>query len=83
MMDRKPYIIKARIILKKIDYENFIADMTVSRQFIEDNLPLMYIGEDGVWRCILVQRRGRKGGVLVMSEGKEYPKWAAYLASQA
>ena len=57
--------------------------MTVSRQYIEDNLARMRIDEDGVWRCILIHRRDRKDGVLAMSEGKEYPKWAAYRASQS
>lgn len=37
------------------------------------------IDSDSVWHCILVKQKGGKDGVLVMSEGEVFPKWAAYI----
>jgi hypothetical protein len=46
--------------------------------FIEENKGLCHVNEDGVWRCLLVKQRGRSDGVLVMPDGRDYPKYAAY-----
>jgi len=46
--------------------------------FIEENKGLCRIDEDGVWLCLLVKRRGQSDGVLVMPDGRDYPKYAAY-----
>lgn len=75
---RKPFVVVKTIELSKIDYENFIADLCVDRWFIEENKLLCRIDEDGVWRCLLVRQRGQPDGVLVMPDGMDYPKYAAY-----
>lgn len=72
----RPFEVAALVKLAKIDYENFIADMVADRQFIEDNAALCSKGD--VWRCILVQQRGRADGVLVMPEDGCFVGWAAY-----
>jgi hypothetical protein len=79
---RKPYKIEQVIELGKIDYENFITDLCVDRWFIEKYTQLCRIDSDGVWHCILVRQQVRTDGVLVMSEGEVFPKWAAYLPSK-
>jgi hypothetical protein len=76
---RKPYIVKKEIKLGKMDYENFTTDLCVDRWFIEKYTHLCQIDEEGVWRCILVRQKGKPDGILVMSEGRVFPKWAAYL----
>lgn len=76
--EEKPFAVVKTIRLSKIDYENFIADLCVDRRFIEENKGLCRIGEDGVWRCLLVRRHGQPDGVLVMPDGTDYPKYAAY-----
>lgn len=78
---RKPYVIEKTVVLGKIDYENFITDLCVDRQYIEDNVHLCQI-HDGIWHCLLIQRRGERDGVLVMSEGCGFPKWAAYYSGE-
>ena len=78
---RKPYKIEQEIELGKIDYENFITDLCVDRWFIEKYTHLCSIDENGVWHCILVRQKGKSEGVLVMSQGRVFPKWAAYLPS--
>ena len=60
----RQYEIAKVVKLAKIDYENFTADMIADRQFIEDHATLCEAGE--IWRCILVQQRGRADGVLVL-----------------
>ena len=75
---RKPFVVVKTIELSKIGYENFIADLCAGRRFIEENKGLCSIGEDGVWLCLLVRRRGQPDGVLVMPDGTDYPKYAAY-----
>ena len=70
------YEIVNTVKLAKIDYENFITDMIADRQFIEENTALCAQG--GVWRCLLVQQRGRTDGVLVVPVDGCYVGWAAY-----
>ena len=72
----RPFAVAATVKLAKIDYENFITDMTADRQFIEDHAALC--SKDEVWRCILVQQRGHADGVLVMPEDGCFVGWAAY-----
>ena len=43
--DESPYEIVKEIRLQAIDFENFATDMTVERQFIEDNAALCEDGE--------------------------------------
>lgn len=62
-----------------MDYENFITDMRVERQYVEDNEALCERGE--IWRCLLIRQRDQRGGVLVIPEHGGYIGWAA-LASE-
>ena len=73
----RPFEVVKTVKLAKIDYENFITDMLADRQFIEDNASLCSRGE--IWRCILVQQRGRSDGVLVMPIDGCYVGRAAYV----
>ena len=79
LSDRKPYIVEKTIVLAAIDYGNFVTDLCVDRWFIEDNAKLCRIDSDGIWRCILVKCRKQSDGVLVMSDGEDFPLWAAYI----
>lgn len=79
---RRPYIIEATVALEPIDYENFSEDLTQWRQYIEDHMHQCFVDEDGIWHCLLVQEDGRSDGILVMTEGEEWPKWAAYYSPE-
>lgn len=76
----KPYVIEKTIVLSAIDYQNFITDLCVDRWFIEANTHLTKVDKNGIWHCIFVKKIKRKDGILVMSEGKVYPNWAAYVS---
>ena len=80
MEKRKTFVVEKRIILNKTDYENFITDLTVDRWFIDENKQLCFIDLEDIWHCILVTQKGQSDGILVMSEGKVFPKWAAYIS---
>ena len=73
---KQAYEISKTVSLAKMDYENFITDMIADRQFLEDNAAFCSQGE--TWRCILVRRRGRADGVLVMPADNGHVGWAAY-----
>lgn len=65
------FIIAKRIYLSDIDYENFISDMLVEREYIE-NAAVCTAGSDGAYRCIFIGTRTSSRGVLVVpdSEGR-------------
>jgi hypothetical protein len=69
--------VEATVELPIIDYKNFITDLYVDRPFIEEHMDVSRVDYDGIWHCILVKQRGKEDGVLIMSEGHDYPKWAA------
>ena len=71
----RQYEIISVISLRRIDYENFITDLLADRAFLEPYAPLC--SKDGVWKCVLVSQRGKKGGILVMPENGCYVGWAA------
>lgn len=71
----REYEVASRVALACIDYENFVTDMLADRDFIGENAALC--GEGEVMRCMLVQRRGQDGGVLVVPERGSFVGWAA------
>ncbi len=75
---RKAFIVEKCILLNITDYENFITDLTVDRWFIEEYKRLCFIDAESIWHCILVKQKEKSDGVLVMSDGRTFPKWAAY-----
>ena len=75
----QPYVVEKTIFLSSIDYENFVTDLCADRWFIEENTHLCVIDDNDIWHCILVKRKKRPDGILVMSDGRNYPLWAAYI----
>ena len=71
------YEIVKQVKLAKIDYENFITDMLVARDYPEDPEELSFRSQ--IWECFLVRQRRRKDGVLVMPDRDGFIEWAAYL----
>lgn len=71
-----PYVIAGEVVLSAMDYENFTTDLRADRAFLE-SVPAAN-GADDVPRCLLVRRRGRADGVLVIPERGAFVGWAAY-----
>lgn len=78
--DQQSYSIEKTITLARIDYENFITDFCVERQYLEDNAGLCGKDADGVFHCLLIRRRGGCDGVLVIPDRRGYVIWAAYIS---
>lgn len=73
--EERAYEIVKVVRLSAIDYENFITDMLVDRQFIEDYSHLC--AQEEVWKCLFISEKGHERGVLVMPEGECFVGWAA------
>ena len=76
------YEIAAKITLDAENYENFICDMLVERQFIEDNAALCEDGE--IKKCLFVYMRGGHSGILVVPDpnDNDYVGWAALIKEE-
>ena len=73
----QPYRIIGRITLGGMDYENFVTDMLVEREYLEPFEESCHTGP--VFECVLVCRQGSKRtGVLVIPDSGGYIKCAAY-----
>ena len=76
-----PYEVVKEIYLQAIDFENFITDMTVDRQFIEDHAALCEDGETK--KCLLIRGRDPRIGILVIPDAERYVGWAALVRDDA
>jgi hypothetical protein len=77
--EENTYKIAAEVTISQIDYGNFITDLRVERQFLEDNADLCSVDQDDVWHCLLIRQDGGSDGVLVMPDKNGHVIWAAYL----
>lgn len=68
--------ISSAVVLKQIDYENFITDMLADREFLIRN-PFSRI-ENDIWYCLFVTRGGADDGILVVPN-RFHVNHAAYL----
>ena len=75
-----PYEVVKEVYLQAIDFENFITDMIVDRQFIEDYAPLCEDGE--IKKCLLVRGRDPRIGILVIPDAGRYVGWAALVRDE-
>ena len=73
----RAFVIEKTIVLQKIDYINFISDMTVERKYLQKYRPLCRIDARNVWHCLLVRCAGRRTGLLIMPSRGGFPYCAA------
>ena len=72
----QPYRIIGCIALNGMDYENFVTDMLVEREYLEPFEELCRTG--AVYECVLVCRQGNnRTGILVIPDSGGYIKCAA------
>lgn len=69
------YEIMTTVTLDHIDYENFITDMIVSRDFLEKHT--MKCGADEKAKCLLIMGKCFSGGILVVPQDEGFVKYAA------
>ena len=70
------FVVKHIEVLGQMAFENFAADMTVWREFI-DKYPESKINEQGIFEVIYVTTKDSDRGVLVAADGKDFPQWCA------
>lgn len=81
--DEEEFLISQRIELRPIDYENFITDFLVERDYIESaanqddeqNEEQNYVS-----KCLLISKTGNTDGILVIPQKNGYIERAAYLS---
>ena len=71
------YSVKKIIILTETDYENFITDLTVDRDFIREYSPLCN-PEKYPLDCLFISHKKGGDGVLVAPRKGAYVGYAAY-----
>lgn len=79
LVNQSDYIIVKTITLRKIDYVNFITDLTVERDYLEQSAPFCHVRNDHVLPSLLVRQYGGKDGVLVIPDELGYVILAAYV----
>ncbi len=72
----RPYAVVQEVALSPMDYENFITDFYADRPFLRSYFHLC--SHDKCFRCLLVQCRGRRDGVLVLPVEGGFVGYAAY-----
>lgn len=73
----REYRVSARVLLNAVDYGNFISDMLVERDYLEQALP--QCGQEPEEGCVLVSWPGGKEGILVVPERGGFVRYAAWL----
>ena len=81
--NQSDYIIAKTIALRKIEYVNFISDLTVEREYLEQNALFCRVRNDRVLPCLLIRQNGRADGVLVIPDELGYVILASYVPKVA
>lgn len=73
------FIIEKVVRLSREEFEDLIKNPLNDRYYIKQNKDKMYEDKDGFWHCIYVIAHGYDYGILIESEGSDYPRYTAYL----
>ena len=73
------FIIEKVVKLEKEEFENLLKEPLKDRDYIKENKDKMYEDKDGYWHCIYVIADDYDYGILIESEGSDYPRYTAYL----
>ena len=76
--DERDFLISKRIELLPIDYENFVTDLRVNRDYIE-NSSNSCDKQNEIFNCLLISEIGGTDGVLVIPSENGFIKKAAFL----
>lgn len=73
------FIIEKVVKLSQLEFAQLLEEPLKDRDYIRENKNLMYEDKDGFWHCIFVIADGYDYGILIESEGCDYPRYTAYL----
>ena len=77
--DKKYFVVEKVIELDEKEFDGFSNDLLEYREFIKENIDLMYVDSNDIWHCILVKAKGRDDGILVEAEGYSYSRYSSYI----
>ncbi len=75
--DERAFEIAKRIDLRPIDYENFVTDLRVEREYIENSAHISEKQSD-VFNCLFISKSGNNDGVLVVPDKNGFVESAAF-----
>jgi len=75
------FVIEKLLELEALEYQAFCDNLLSDYDFIKDNVALMHKDKTGTYHCLLVTAKGRRGGILVESEGYEYSRYTAIFSA--
>ena len=77
--DKKCFVVEKVVELNKKEFDEFADDLTEDRDFIQENIDLMYVDPNRVWHCMLVKAKESIEGILVQAEGYSYGRYCSYI----
>ena len=73
------FIVEKVIRLSQFEFAKLLEEPLADRSYIKENKDKMYEDKNGYWHCIFVVADGYDYGILIESEGSDYPRYTAYL----
>lgn len=78
-LDVQKNIVNTAIKVPYAEYYNLLENPELKRDYIADYVHEMYQDEDGTNHCILVYCDEEPGGILIESEGYNYPRYQGFV----
>lgn len=76
---RDEFAIEKVIRLPKDEFEDLLRNPLADREYVRENKALMFQDEKEILHCIYVVSEGYDYGILIESEGADYPRYTAFL----
>jgi len=76
---QEEFVVEKVIRLSKSEFEALLKEPLKDRSYVKENKELMYEDKDGFMHCIYVVADDYDYGILIESEGSDYPRYTAYL----
>ena len=76
---RDEFAIEKVVRITPDEFADLIANPLADRSYVKENKRLMYQDESGTMHCIYIVTEGYDYGILIESEGADYPRYTAFL----
>ena len=73
------FIIEKVVRLTPEEFHELITHPLEDREYVKENKNLMYQDSKGYYHCIYIVADTYAYGILIESEGADYPRYTAYL----
>lgn len=77
------FVVEKVVTLPETEFKKLLGETLKSQAFIAENIEWMKQDSDGVIHCLLVANREGKDGVLIDSDGHDWPYSVAYVPETA